>query len=159
MPRPNPGPFEPIVYFMQTPAFFRVAGVGGFAVFAIMSLSIAATHGLGYFLIGLTLLAVTWLDLGVAMCRRCRHYGTWHCAGQGMVAARLFARQSSRIGRVRASVHFCLMALFLSYGLFWLWHSILLGLIFTLWLPVAILSAIAPNGFSWLETGSPTSMA
>jgi hypothetical protein len=51
-----------------------------------------------------------------------------------------------------------LTAAFLLYALFWLWHSITLGVIFTLWLPLAAVSAIAPGGFSWRKSG-PVSKA
>jgi hypothetical protein len=51
-----------------------------------------------------------------------------------------------------------LTAAFLFYAVFWLWHSIALGVIFTLWFPLAVVSAIAPGGFSWRKSG-PVSKA
>ncbi|SRR5579875_27572 len=149
MPRPNPGPFEPLVYLIQSPAFFRAVGLGGLALFTVLSLRIAAGHGLGYFALGLILFIATWYDQTIAICRRCRFYGTWHCLGQGMLASRMFTRLENPLDDARVFVHFALTALFLIYGLFWLWHSIALGVLFTLWLPIAGLSATRPGGFSW----------
>src|SRR5271168_3374376 len=128
MARHNPGPFEPVVYLIQSPKFFRIVGMGGFALFTFLSLAIAAVHGAGYFLIGLLLFAANWFDLSVGMCRRCRHYATWHCGGQAIIVSRLFARSPTTIDDSRMRAHFILTALFILYGLFWLWHSALLGL-------------------------------
>jgi hypothetical protein len=153
MARPNPGPFEPAIYFIQTPGVFRIAGLVGFTFFAIISLAIAATYGFIFFLIGIALFAAHWLDQSLAMCRRCRFYGSWHCMGQGMLVSRLFSRLPSQISDTRMIMHLALTTLFILYGLFWLWHSIVLGIIFTIWLPVAVLSAINPNGFSWKRPG------
>jgi hypothetical protein len=158
MARPNPGPFEPVIYVIQTPMFFRIVGMGGLVLFVVLSLAIAAAHGAGYFFIGLVLFTANWLDLTVGMCRRCRHYGTWHCGGQGMIVARLFSRSSTLIGDLRMRAHFILTALLLLYCLFWLWHSILLGIIFTIWVPLAAISAIAPNGFSWRRSAEPSTV-
>jgi hypothetical protein len=149
MPRPNPGPFEPLVYVIQSPTFFRAVGLGGFALFTMLSLRIAAGHGFGYFALGLILFIANWYDQTVAICRRCRFYGTWHCLGQGMLASRMFMRLENPLDDARVFVHFTLTTLFLIYGLFWLWHSIALGVLFTLWLPIAGLSATRPGGFSW----------
>lgn len=149
MQRLNPGPFEPLVYLIQSPGFFRAIGLGGFALFTILSLAIAATHGFIYFAIGLILFLANWYDQSISICRRCRFYGTWHCLGQGMLVSRMFARLDPPIGDSRMRLHFALTALFLLYGLFWLWHSVLLGILFTIWLPIAALSAMHPGGFSW----------
>ncbi len=149
MARLNPGPFEPFVYVVQSPGFFRAFGLCGFALFTILSLAIAAAHGLGYFALGLILFLANWYDLSVSMCRRCRFYGTWHCMGQGMLASRMLTRLENPLGDARMWMHFALTALFLIYGLFWLWHSIALGILFTLWLPIAALSGMSPGGFSW----------
>ena len=35
MSRINPGPFEPLIYFVQTRPFYRLVGLGGFALFTI----------------------------------------------------------------------------------------------------------------------------
>jgi hypothetical protein len=155
MPRPNPGPFEPLVYVIQSPGFFRIFGLGGFALFTIVSLTIAAANGFGYFLIGLLLFAANWYDLSIAICRRCRFYGTWHCLGQGMLVSRMFGRLDNPIDDVRMWAHFVLMGAFVIYALFWLWHSIALGLLFTLWLPIATLSGMHPGGFSWRVRSAP----
>ncbi len=149
MPRPNPGPFEPLVYVIQSPGFYRIVGLGGFALFTVLALTIAAANGFGYFLIGLMLFVANWYDLSIAICRRCRFYGTSHCLGQGMMVSRMFSRLDNPIDDVRMWMHFALTALFLLYGLFWLWQSIVLGVLFTLWLPVAALSTLHPGGFSW----------
>jgi hypothetical protein len=149
MPRANPGPFEPIIYLIQSPGFYRVVGLGGFALFTIVALAIAAAHGFGNLLAGLILFAANWYDMSYSICRRCRFYGTWHCAGQGMLVARMFSPLSDTIGERRMRLHFLLTAIFLVYGLYWVWHSPTLGILFTLWLPIAGLSATRPGGFSW----------
>jgi hypothetical protein len=149
MTRLNPGPFEPLVYMVQSPGFFRVFGLGGFALFTIVSLAIAARHGFIYFAIGLILFLANWYDLSISICRRCRFYGTWHCLGQGMLVSRMFTRLDNPIDETRMRLHFTLSALFVVYSLFWLWHSIFLGILFTLWLPIAVLSGTRPGGFSW----------
>ncbi|HTW88725.1 MAG TPA: hypothetical protein VMD75_12030 [Candidatus Binataceae bacterium] len=149
MQRLNPGPFEPLVYVIQSPGFFRAIGLGGFALFTIFSLAIAATHGFIYFAVGLILFLANWYDLSISICRRCRFYGTWHCLGQGMLVSRIFPRLDPPIADFRVLLHFALTTLFLLYGLFWLWHSVGLGILFTIWLPIAALSAMHPGGFSW----------
>ncbi len=149
MPRRNPGPFEPIVYVIQTPAFFRVVGIGGLVLFTIVFLGKAAMHSAGAFILGLALLAALWIESTLTVCRRCRHFGTWHCAGQGIIAARLFTSLLPGIGQPRVMLHFGLVAIYLIYGLFWMWHGIAAGILFTLWAALFVMSAIPADGFSW----------
>jgi len=152
MQRRNPGPFEPIIYVVQTPAFFRVVGIGGLLLFTLIFLSKAADHSAGAFLLGLALLAALWIESTMTVCRRCRHFGTWHCAGQGILAARLFTPRPSRIGQSRAMLHFALLAIYLLYGLFWMWHGAVTGILSTLWAALFVASAIPRDGFSWKST-------
>ena len=42
-----------------------------------------------------------------------------------------------------------MLGVYLVYGLFWLWHVPVLGFLFTLWVPLLLISADVPNGFSW----------
>jgi hypothetical protein len=149
MPRRNPGPFEPIIYVIQTPVFFRVVGIGGLVLFTIVFLGKAAAHSAGAFIFGLALLAALWIESTLTVCRRCRHFGTWHCAGQAMIAARLFTPLPRGIGKPRALLHFGLAAIYLIYGLFWMWHGITAGTIFTLWAALFVISAFPSDGFSW----------
>ena len=155
MARLNPGPFEPLVYVIQSPGFFRAVGLGGFALFTLVSLAIASAYSPGYLLLGLILFVANWYDLSIAICRRCRFYGTWHCVGQGILVSRLFTRLESPLDDARMWMHFTLTALLVVYEFFWLWHSIALGILFTLWLPVAALSALHPGGFSWRARQAP----
>jgi hypothetical protein len=165
MPRINPGPFEPFIYFVQTRQFYRLVAVGGFVLFTALALREAALDGgaLPFFVL-LGLFVANWLDMSLALCRRCRHYATWHCRGQAVLVAklsavsRLFARKPAGVSAARVVLHLILTAGFLLYGLYWLWHSIALGVIFTLWVPLAALSAVAPGGFSWRK-GGPVSKA
>jgi hypothetical protein len=152
MARPNPGPFEPLIYFLQTPASFRIIGMGGLALFTLLFLYQAAHSGDRYVAYGLFLLAALWLESGSGPCRSCQHYGTWHCAGQGVAVSMLFAPRRTRISAPRAYLHVALASVYILYGLFWLWHAPLLGFLFTLWVPAAAISAIAPNGYSWLAS-------
>ncbi len=147
--RPNPGPFEPFIYLLQTPISFRIFGVGGFALFTIFALSRAATHSASALALGLALLGALWIESTVNICRRCRFYGTLHCLGQGMLTARLLPRIDRAVSEPGVMLHAALVAVYIVYGLFWLWHSRLLGFAFTLWLPVAFISATTPAGFSW----------
>jgi hypothetical protein len=147
--RPNPGPFEPFFYLLQTPWSFRVLGVVGFAVFTLLFLTIAGSHGTTYVMIGLLLLAAFWLESSTSACRRCRFYGTWHCLGQGMLTSRLFPRIESKLSEPGVILHASLAAAYVAYGLFWIWHRPALGLLFTIWVPLAFISATSPSGFSW----------
>jgi hypothetical protein len=151
MPRRNPGPFEPIGYITRTPAFFRIVGLGGLVLFTIIFLDKAAAHSAGAFIVGLALLAALWIESTLTVCRRCRHFGTWHCAGQAIIAARLFTPLPPGIGQPRVMLHFGLAAIYLIYGLFWIWHGhgIAAGTLFTLWAALFVMSAIPPDGFSW----------
>jgi hypothetical protein len=149
MRRLNPGIFEPLVYLIQKPQAFRLIGIGGLVVFTVLMLYQAFIHGIGYGLIGLLLLGVFWLESSLDACRRCRHYGTWHCLGQGMLTSRIFPRVQIGAGELLYQVHLATLGLYLVYGLFWLWHAPALGLIFTLWIPLLLISADVPNGFSW----------
>ncbi|HVB82391.1 MAG TPA: hypothetical protein VNE82_20885 [Candidatus Binataceae bacterium] len=165
MSRINPGPFEPFIYFAQTRPFYRLVAVGGFALFTILALREAALYGgaLAFFVLA-GMFVANWLDMSLAMCRRCRHYATWHCGGQAVIVSKLaavsklFAPRTPGVSDARATFHLILTAVFLLYGLFWLWHSIALGIIFTLWVPLAAISAIAPGGFSWRKA-APASKA
>jgi len=62
--RPNPGPFEPFFYLLQTPWSFRVLGVVGFVLFTLLFLRIAGSHGTAYLMIGFLLLGAFWLGPG-----------------------------------------------------------------------------------------------
>ncbi len=149
MSRKNPGPFEPILYVIQTPAFFRIVGIGGLVLFTLIFLGKAASHSAGAFIFGLALLATLWIESTMTACRRCRHFGTWHCASQGMIAACLFKPRASGIGSSRVMLHFGLVGIFLVYGLFWMWHGVMAGIVFTLWAALFVISAVPANGFSW----------
>ncbi len=159
MPRPNPGPFEPIVYVIQTPAFFRIIGMGGLALFTIAALRRAAAHG-GFGLpLGLILLAALWGEASVNVCRRCRHFDTWHCLGQAKLVARIFSPLPPGLDAGRTLLHFSLAGLYLAYLFFWMWHTAIAGIFITLWTPLFLLSAIPPGGFSWRAAGRPSKAA
>ena len=147
--RINPGPFEPIVYMLQTPAMFRVLGLGGLVLFTVMAIAIAGEHSAASALIGIALLGAVWLDASLNICRRCRFYGTWHCMGQGMLVSKLFSRIGRGVGESGVMLHAAVDAAFLLWGLFWLWHLPMLGFLFTLWAPLAFITATSPSGFSW----------
>lgn len=149
MRRLNPGVFEPLVYLVQKPQSFRLIGLGGFALFSVLMLYQAFSHGAGYGLLGLLLLAALWLESSLTACRRCRYYATWHCLGQGMLASKVFPRVQGGASEWQYHVHLATLGTYLLYGLFWLWHVPALGIIFTLWVPLLLMSADAPNGFSW----------
>ncbi len=159
MQRRNPGPFEPVLYLAQTPAFFRIVGVGGLVLFTIVFLAKAADHSSGAFVIGVLLLVALWIESSLTVCRRCRHFGTWHCGGQAKLVARLFTPMRSGIGQARAMVHFGLCAAYLLYGLFWVWHGIASGIIFTIWAALFVFSAIPADGFSWRSDPGATQAA
>ncbi len=149
MRRLNPGIFEPLVYLIQKPRSFRLVGLGGLLLFSIVMLSEAFGHGVRYGLAGLVLLAALWVESSLTACRRCRYYGTWHCLGQGMLAAKVFPRIGIGAGEALFQLHIATLGIYLFYGLFWIWHTPILGIIFTLWVPLLLISAQAPNGFSW----------
>jgi hypothetical protein len=134
---------------LQTPLVFRVVGLGGFVLFSILALSIAGEHGAGAAIFGLVLMGALWYEASTNICRRCRFYATWHCLGQGMLVSRMFSRIDDRLGESGTMLHGALLAAFFTYGLFWLWHAAMLGFIFTLWIPIALITATAPAGFSW----------
>ena len=147
--RLNPGPFEPFVYLLQTPVVFRVIGLGGLVLFSILALLVAGEHSATAAVFGLVLMTALWYEASTSICRRCRFYGTWHCLGQGILVSKLFSRIETPLGESGTILHGSLLAAFFAYGLFWLWHEPVLGLIFTLWLPIALVTATAPAGFSW----------
>lgn len=149
MRRVNPGIFEPLVYLIQKPPSFRVIGLGGLALFTVLMLSQAFSHGAGYGLVGLLLLGALWLESSLTACRRCRFYGTWYCLGQGMLVSKIFPRIQTGASDWRYQAHLAMLGVYLIYGLFWLWHAPALGFVFTLWVPLMLISANAPNGFSW----------
>ncbi len=159
MPSRNPGPFEPIIYLIQTPAFFRIVGVGGLVMFTIVFLVKAAAHSFGAFTIGFGLFATMWIESSLTVCRRCRHFGTWHCGGQAKIVARLFTPLPSGINESRAMLHLGLLALYLIYGLYWTWHGVATGILFTLWAVLFVISAIPVNGFSWKAVSRPSHAA
>jgi hypothetical protein len=159
MSRKNPGPFEPIIYVIQTPAFFRIVGMGGLVLFTIVFLGKAAAHSAGAFLLGIVLLAALWLESSSTACRRCRHFGTWHCGGQAKLVARFFTPLPPGISQPRALMHFALIGIFLIYGLFWTWHGVFSGIVFTLWAALFTISAIPAQGFSWKSFTRPSQAA
>lgn len=117
--RINPGPFEPFVYLLQTRGSFRIIGIGGLALFTIVFVSIAWPHGAGYVMIGLVLLAA-------------------------MIAARTLGRTGAAVGASETTVDVALAAIYILYGLIWIWHRPALGFVFTLWVPLAFLSTTSP---------------
>jgi len=152
--RPNPGPFEPFFYLLQTRVSFRVLGILGLLLFTILFLRIAGSYGAIYPIIGIVLMGAFWLESSAKVCRRCRFYGTWHCLGQGELVSHLFSRIESKLSEPGVILHASLAALYVLYGLFWIWHRPLLGLLFTLWVPLAFISATSPSGFSWRKKRS-----
>jgi hypothetical protein len=149
MRRINPGIFEPAVYVVQKPESFRLIGLGGLALFSILMLYQAFIRSAGFGLLGLLLLGALWLETSLTACRRCRHYATWHCLGQAVLVSRIFPRLERGVGDFRYQAHLAMLAIYLLYGLFWLWHVPMLGFLFTLWVPLLLISADVPNGFSW----------
>jgi hypothetical protein len=147
--RPNPGPFEPFVYLLQTPAVFRLFGIGGLAVFSIIAFAIAGAHGAGAFLLGVILLGVLWYESSANICRRCRFYGTWHCVGQGKIVSRIFPRIEAGVSETGLWMHGAIAAAYLLWAMVWLWHRPILGVLFTIWLPIAFISTTTPQGYSW----------
>jgi hypothetical protein len=148
--RPNPGPFEPFIYLLQTPTIFRVVGIGGLAFFSIFAFSIAAAHsGIGAVVLGLILLGALWYESSTNICRRCRFYATWHCAGQGMLVSRMFQRIDAGASEFGVMLHAAVAAAYLAWAAVWLWHSPLLGVLYTIWLPLAFISTTTPQGYSW----------
>jgi hypothetical protein len=121
----------------------------GFALFTILFLRIAGSYGTAYAMIGLFLLGAFWFESSTSACRRCRFYGTWHCLGQGVLVSRLFGRIESKLSEPGVIRHASLAAVYIAYGLFWIWHRPALGVLFTLWVPLAFISATSPSGFSW----------
>ncbi|HUY26082.1 MAG TPA: hypothetical protein VMV27_01570 [Candidatus Binataceae bacterium] len=122
--RINPGPFEPIVYFLETPAGFRIIAVGGFILFTVLFVWIAAAHGASFVIFALILLSA-------------------------MIAARMLARAGGGMGKSASTRAAALAAIYILYGLFWMWHRPALGLVFTLWAPLALISAASPAGLAW----------
>jgi hypothetical protein len=149
MRRINPGIFEPFVYLIQRPQSFRVIGLGGLALFSLLMLYQAFAHGAGYGLLGLLLLGALWLETSLTACLRCRHYGGWHCLGQAVLVSKAFPRVQGGVGETQFQAHLAMLGIYLVYGLFWLWHAPALGFLFTLWVPLLLISADVPNGFSW----------
>jgi hypothetical protein len=117
--RINPGPFEPFVYLLQTRASFRIFGIGGLVLFTILFFLIAWPHGASYVIVGLILLAA-------------------------MLAARTLGRTGKDIGASNTAFDAALAAIFILYGLIWMWHRPALGFVFTLWAPLAFLSTTSP---------------
>ena len=66
-----------------------------------------------------------------------------------MIAARLFGRVAPGVGQPRVWLHFGLIAIYLAYGLFWMWHGIATGMLFTLWAGLFVMSLNPADGFSW----------
>ncbi|HVA77584.1 MAG TPA: hypothetical protein VNF27_06790 [Candidatus Binataceae bacterium] len=117
--RINPGPFEPFVYFLQTRAGFRIVAIGGLVLFTILFFLIAWAHGAGYAIFGLILLAA-------------------------MLAAWRFGGTGAGVGESVSTLQMAFAAIYILYGLIWMWHRPALGLLFTLWVPLALLSATSP---------------
>ncbi|MFZ0658513.1 MAG: hypothetical protein WBE78_08080 [Candidatus Binataceae bacterium] len=117
--RINPGPFEPFVYLLQTRASFRILGIGGLVLFTVLFLLIAWPHGAGYVIVGLILLAA-------------------------MLAARTLGRTGAAVGASETTLDAALAVIFVLYGLIWMWHRPALGVVFTLWVPLAFLSTTSP---------------
>src|SRR5487761_944931 len=117
--RINPGPFEPFVYLLQTRGSFRIIGIGGLVLFTIAFLSIAWPHGAIYVIAGVILLAA-------------------------MLAARMIGRTGAAVGASQTTLDAALAAIYILYGLIWMWHRPALGFVFTLWVPLAFLSTTSP---------------
>ncbi len=118
--RINPGPFEPFVYLLQTRRSFQIVGIGGLILFTVLFLAIAWPHGASYVIVGIVLLVA-------------------------MLAARTLGRTGNDIGASNTTLDAALAAIFILYGLIWMWHRPALGVVFTLWAPLAFLSTTSPT--------------
>jgi hypothetical protein len=117
--RINPGPFEPFVYLLQTRRSFRIIGIGGLILFTILFFAIAWPHGASYVIVGIILLAA-------------------------MLFARTLGRTGAAVGASETTLDAVLVAIYILYGLIWMWHRPALGVVFTLWAPLAFLSTTSP---------------
>jgi hypothetical protein len=77
-----------------------------------------------YVALWLAMLAAWWLEASLTVCRRCRHYGTWHCAGQGMLVSKIFAKKPSGLPKWRIVAHLLADVVVFFSPLPFLWKTI-----------------------------------
>lgn len=87
---------------------------GAVAVVALWRGGVVPLLGWGAIMLG------WWVEASLTVCRRCRHYGTWHCAGQGMLVSKVFSRLPAGLPRWRIVAHFVTDAVAFFYPQYWI---------------------------------------
>ena len=113
-----------------------------FPVYILVSVYALFLGGLVPLLLWAGLGLAWWVEASLTVCRRCKHYGTWHCAGQGMLVSKLFSRRPAGLPRWRIVAHFVLDAIAFLFPQYWIitrlggWVS-LLSMLFLVFMIVA----------------------
>jgi hypothetical protein len=107
------------------------------SVVALWSASPLALLGWGAVLLG------WWFEASLTVCRRCRHYGTWHCAGQGMIVSKVFSKRPAGLPLWRVVAHFAADAVAFFYPQYWLVTQLGWGYALASWLYLVFLVVAA----------------
>lgn len=92
-----------------------------------------------------------WLEAGLTVCVRCKHYGTWHCAGQGMLVSKVFSRRPPGLPRWRIVAHFVTDAIAFFFPQYWIVTRLGWGIAALTWLYLVfmIVASVPKNGPSY----------
>jgi hypothetical protein len=93
-----------------------------------------------------------WFEASLTVCRRCRHYGTWHCMGQGMLVSRLFRRRTDTISRLTLARHALLDLVFFAVPVYGFWRFRPEAAVLAMaWIAIAAVSAWPKGGISYVR--------
>jgi hypothetical protein len=103
------------------------------------------------------ILAVWWFEAASTVCVRCRHYGTWHCAGMGMLVSKVMRRRPPGVPRWRVIFHFSVDAVAFFFPIPWIyWRFGAAGVALALaYLVFIVVASVPKSGPSYQKRQIP----
>lgn len=132
------------------PKTFRLL-LSSFPLYAIIAVISLWERGIFPLLAWVGIIVAWWFEASLTVCRRCRHYGTWHCAGQGMLVSKVFSRRPPGLPRWRIVAHFLADAVVFFFPQPWIYWRFGLGVCAATWayLLLLVVAAFPREGASY----------
>lgn len=122
-----------------------------FPLYIAVSIYALWRGGLTPLLVWAVIGGIWWLEASLTVCRRCKHYGTWHCAGQGMLVSKVFSKKPAGLPKWRIVAHFVTDAVAFFFPQYWIITQLGLGVAALTWafLIFMIVASVPRSGASY----------